>query len=199
MKVKISMVRSLAAAVSTLGITFAAIGQPVASTGALGELDPTTTLTFDTDNGTYQIDGGSWLSGGTLDSGGSAMLYDFTGITLGQTVTVSAFGGYSLGLVAEDNIVISDSLSFAGANGQNGQDGYGQIAGGSGGGGGGGGALMLYSSTGSITVNGNIDLRVARPERKARVICPVQTVVAPEGRAGPPGSVAEPGELAGVV
>ena len=50
---------------------------PISSTGALGNLIPSSEVDFNTTSGTYRIDGGSWQSGGVLasDPGEDTMLY----------------------------------------------------------------------------------------------------------------------------
>src|SRR5258708_6983911 len=74
---------------------------PFASTGVWGDLAPASSVTFDTTSGTYSVDGGAPISGGSLstDPGQSTMLFNFASITLDSGVSVTATGSYALGLL----------------------------------------------------------------------------------------------------
>jgi hypothetical protein len=90
----------------TLGPSSVALGTPFTSSGSLGAFTPTSSVFFDTSNGTFRVDGGAVQGGGVMssDAGQSTMLYNFTSITLGPSASVTASGDLALGLLATSNI-----------------------------------------------------------------------------------------------
>ena len=155
-------------AVVFMTIVFVACSQPVtelpSSTGRLGVLAPSSSVIFDTTDGWYSVDGGPRIAEGRFrnnnvtpgSQGARIRLFDFTNINLDTAVRFEAVGRYPLGLLATGDIIIECDLPLAGQAGTDGNDGFG-IFGGSGGGG--GGAVVLASNSGSITLNGTLDVR----------------------------------------
>jgi len=156
---------SMAFAVLTLPV--AALADPITSTGALGALRPTVSVQFNTNDGSFRVDGGAWVGGGRFDSGSpppvgagpTIRAYDFTTIDIDAAVTFTAFGDFSLGLLGSGNISVHSNLLLAGQAGGPGGNGFGFFGGGGGGGGGGAGALLLATHSGSVTLTGTLDLR----------------------------------------
>jgi hypothetical protein len=116
-----------------------AAASPFTSNGTLSNLDPQTTVNFNTDTGAYSIDGVTQTGMGvpSTDPSGSTMLFNFTGIDIGSSVSVTAEGSRALGLLANQNVTIQANLNFAGGAGGPGGNG-------NGGGGGGGGAAARW-------------------------------------------------------
>lgn len=136
---------------------------PFTPSGVLGSLTLNSgdSVNFNTTTGQYQIDGGTWQSGGILspDDGQTTMLFNFTTINLAAGSTVTAFGTPSLGLLGTGNIVINTNLVFSGQAGGNGANGYGEVGGGGGGGGRGGGAVIIDTDGGTITYSALLNVR----------------------------------------
>ena len=144
----------------------AEITLPFTSQQPVSTLQASSDVVFNTDEGTYTVDGITFGGGNRIDagqnspySGSEYMVHDFASINIPAGVTVTALGSSPLILTSSGDVTISGIVDVSGHDGGPGAIGMGLGAGSrAGGGGGGGGGVVGIFAGGSITLTSSAQL-----------------------------------------